>query len=332
MNYHTIKTRAEAVRDKLDDLIQENLSEDSNIGKCINELAQSGKKLYDALFNGQPGENDANEVQDWLNQTEEPLRFNFVLECPVHIPWGLIFDGDMESLENNPTNSNIDKYRGFWCIKYKVSTGFEYSKPMPSWDIPRDCIKLLPVFQQKVYEQTYALSEKEKNQMIKIFSDFSDHSEPVFFSKDFYDRWKEISKKNVLLYFCCHALQTHLDLTDTVPDTIEANDFSVEAGKILKENKNKICFAFLNGCFTSVGEEAGSFYEATSRQGFYGFIGTESKVPDIFAIHFGLEFLISFLYNEKKLHEIMYDLRKKHWPLGLVYGIYCHPDLRVIRP
>ena len=79
---------------------------------------------------------------------------------------------------------------------------------------------------------------------------------------------------------------------------------------------------FLNGCHTAVGDPGGGFLEATGGSGFCGFIGTETGIPDVFALRFGSAFLCQILRGGT-VTEVMSALRAAHWPLSLVYGTYC---------
>jgi hypothetical protein len=94
-----------------------------------------------------------------------------------------------------------------------------------------------------------------------------------------------------MLYFLCHADGERLALG--AENLITLNDF-----RKIKPNRldhHAGCLVFINGCETAVGAADGGFLKATCRPGFYGFIGTETKVPDLVALRFGVEFLREFL-------------------------------------
>ena len=71
--------------------------------------------------------------------------------------------------------------------------------------------------------------------------------------------------------------------------------------------------------------------EATGDTGFCGFIGTEAKVPDLFAFRFAADFFGHLLYDEMTVVEIMENLRRQHFPLSLVYSTCCHPQFKIKR-
>ena len=49
----------------------------------------------------------------------------------------------------------------------------------------------------------------------------------------------------------------------------------------------------------------------------------------MFALRFGAAFLYEFLRGERSVLDIMDSLRKAHWPLSLLYNLYCVPDVRI---
>ena len=91
----------------------------------------------------------------------------------------------------------------------------------------------------------------------------------------------------------------------------------------------------MNGCQTAIGAPNKAFddgfMEVTGQLGFCGFIGTEAKIPDLFAMRFAADFFFHLLYDEMTVGEIMDKLRRDHWPLGLVYSSCCHPLFRIRR-
>ena len=70
--------------------------------------------------------------------------------------------------------------------------------------------------------------------------------------------------------------------------------------------------------------------EATAYRGYCGFIGTEGKIPDVFALRFANAFLTRLRYTGKRAMAIMDELRRDFWPLSLAYNLSCHPDFRFV--
>ena len=70
--------------------------------------------------------------------------------------------------------------------------------------------------------------------------------------------------------------------------------------------------------------------QATAYGGYCGFIGTEAKIPDVFALRFANAFLTRLKYTGRKAVAIMGELRRDFWPLSLAYNLSCHPDFRFV--
>ncbi len=91
--------------------------------------------------------------------------------------------------------------------------------------------------------------------------------------------------------------------------------------------------AFLNGCQTSEASEQGSFLRSFSRfDQVSGLISTEQETLDAFAHQFGMKFLTAFFLERKPVGTILRDLRRETLPLGLLYGTYCPPGIRLAYP
>jgi len=249
------------------------------------------------------------------------------LDQRVHLPWGLAYDGDPEQLPDNCPNASITPadYSGFWCLKYRVSTLLDVidpsgiNKPRANneiqmltvvnkvcWDTARLCI---PDTELSLFDSTLARSQP-----------------PIGSSAEFFKAWRQFHKDLDILYLYCHANGSNLALSGQ--DEISIMKFKLN---VIHEppQTHPVCLVFLNGCQTAIGAEKGGFMEATGNLGFCGFIGTEAKVPDLFAIRFAADFFCHLLYEEMTVAEIMDKLRREHWPLGLVYSTCCHPLFKI---
>lgn len=318
--------QADEARNELNRLVRKAMKDGvKHIGQNLKSLAEIGTMLYKAVFLGEgKSKHHAQGVQDWLKKLSKPFRIHFVVASRVHIPWGLIYDENIIALEDMD-DFNVNQYQNFWCLKYLVSTLYNGINPLADVRIPGYNINLIPLFHKKVYNGSRTLDDSEKDLMDHMFSFFSGSQTPLFTSKDFIMHWKNHAHQNTLLYICSHADSVCHGLN--YDDSVSIDDFILKLDK--SHDDTSVCISFLNGCSTAVGHEDGGFLEATGKAGFHGFIGTESKIPDIFAIRFGLHFLFSFLCTGKPIYQIMDDLRRKHWPLSIIYSVYCYPSLSV---
>jgi hypothetical protein len=139
--------------------------------------------------------------------------------------------------------------------------------------------------------------------------------------------WKEIGSETGLLYFYCHANASTLALG--VEERIEAGRLFLTLASSGRPPGRCGCLVLMNGCSTAVGDPSGDFLLSTSQSGMCGFIGTETEVPDVFALRFSLSLLDLLFRKGLNLGEAMQLLYTAHFPMSLLYGLYAHPGFRM---
>jgi hypothetical protein len=323
-----IEAKAAEVRKRLLELVQEvrKAKPPAPCGGPLKRLAEAGSELYEALFTPEAGKPiEPDKVKKWLLKHQQNYQITFNVGSRVHVPWGLIYDADPGDLTGKPADTAIDLYRDFWCLKYRVSTLYSRIEPTLAGDaIPGPDFQTVAVLNKKVVEALAAKLQDPAEQ--KALDDFV-LKKSVYRKEELFQIWKNVADKHGLLYFLCHANGTSLELA--ADDLLSINDIRLRLKRKSAADDETACVVFLNGCATAVGESQGGFLEATGGHGFLGFIGTETKVPDLFACRFGLAFLRAFLHTGAPLIEVMDRLRADHWPLSLLYSIYCYPQLSV---
>jgi hypothetical protein len=300
------------------------------LAPAMKDLARKGADLRNAIFLARgEGAYKAQEIRDDYLPGRDNWTLLISLDQRVHIPWGLAYDGDPEVLPDNCEDAAVlpSLYEDFWCLKYQISTLLDIVDPTGIFK-PRanNEIRMLTVVNKACWdtaEQRIPPSEKA------LFDSGLARSHPIIASSaDFFRQWKLLHKDVDLLYIYCHANGSNLALSGD--DEITTAKFSMEVNhKPLQTHP--VCLVFLNGCQTAIGAEGGGFIEATGSLGFCGFIGTEAKVPDLFAMRFAGDFFCHMLYDEMNVAETMNRLRREHWPLGLVYSTCCHPEFKIKR-
>ncbi len=295
-------------------------------GAQLRAVAKHGNDLYKALFDPVGGDtNTPRKVTRWLRELSGKHRIHFEVDDLVHVPWGLIYDADPEQLSDAPDKCEAEVYKNFWCVKHMLSCAYSTMPPeLGEESIDAESFAVLPVFQQSVFDvASKQLRYAAETKALKRF--FLDQG-PAFTRRDVMKRWQEINDKHGLVYFLCHADGQNLALD--AQEMITVRDFRLEFRR-KSERDTTACLVFLNGCETATGHQHGGFLEATGRPGFYGFIGTEANVPNVFALRFGIDFMHTFFTTGKPVYSVMSDLRRRHWPLGLLYSAYCYSDLRL---
>jgi hypothetical protein len=285
-------------------------------GGLLRDLAQEGVTMKRVFF----GNN--HKCRDLLNgrYNRVPITFRLKPDVKIHAPWGLMFD-----LPQDPANpkkeakiedlSKGQLREGFWCASRDLAVVYQDSDAQldePLASHPEPSTRLLAVFNPGPHDYV------DKNRKVRWEHEFSQKRDLMRHLADNLDQqW--------ILYFFCHAQENTLILqgrSATGPDTlVPLQLMNVVDGSSYRKSG----IVFLNGCKTGVSNRGYSWQQATRHRGLAGYIGTESIVPTKFAWDFGRDFLY-LLASGKSPREAMRELRARHFPLSLVYGLYCLPD------
>lgn len=316
LTYH-----AKVLRDRLAPLIKAARAENKPFGPALKALALAGRDLYDALFIDAEGNGKVpREIRDDLESRNSPCRLLFKVDPRIHIPWGLLYCGPKDPM---PESGNIEELDRFACLKYNLSTIHSRVPVLPR-SRKGAVFQLLPVFNKHSLDSALKiLSPDEQGLMAELWSRFR---EPTFSKTEFEERFRTAALKFGLIYFYCHANGTELALNAN--DTVNIYSLRLLLNDA-PDVSERVCLLFINGCATAVGSPDGGFLEAASQTGCCGFIGTEAKIPDVFALRFGTAFLHIFLTSGLPLWRVMAILWRQHWPLSLFYGLYGQPLIRV---
>jgi hypothetical protein len=318
-----LEEKSANARERLEALVGEALTGNvKQTGAILKEVAQAGHRLYNSLFYDPNGPGQATRMKGRMRELMH-ARIDFSMGVPLHVPWGLVYDGDPERLSGHAGDIDFANYRDFWCIKYQVASVYHTVDPEgANKPLPGDVLGVHAIMNQAVYDRTgphlLACGGPYWQGITARFGP------PVFSQKAWLARWEKEYDTTAVLYFYSHANGGNIGLG---ADNISANDLAQDLAA--RSGGTLPCLVFINGCSTAVGDPKGGFLEATSGSRFCGFIGAEASIPDVYALRFGSAFLYEFLRGKKSVIEIMRDLRQQHWPLSLLYNAYCVPDLRI---
>jgi hypothetical protein len=294
-------------------------------GETLHDLAKAGWELYKVFFTpeGKGGSPKAKAVETAVKSASAGATFCVFVKERVYIPWGLLYDAEPP----DGASADFEVYREhFWCLRYRLATVYD---PQVSDD------DLSPEFDASDFDMIVGMDSTLSDEIAKcaccqpemaVFEELrKQHGDHVHSANSdaWLAAWRAHEGKLGLLYFYGHSDQTTLSFGAGA--NVKFSDFGYD---YRKATYPPLCLVFLNGCHTAEGHEAGGFLEVTSGDGFCGFVGTEAPVPRIFAFRFAVA-LKALLYQGKTLVEIMEHLRKMHWPLGLLYGLYAFPLLKL---
>jgi hypothetical protein len=294
-------------------------------GGALQELAKAGWELYKVLFNaeGKGGNANAEAVEAGLRAASAGSTLCVFVQEHVYVPWGLVYD--VEPAEHAVIDYEVYREH-FWCLRFRLATVYDSS-------VGQD--ELAPEFDASGFDLIAGI---DRTLLAKVAACASCGPELAAFEElrrqhgnhvhassaaDWLHLWKTHEARLGLLYFYGHSDQTTLSFG--AGKKVNFIDFGYKYRKVTYP---PLCLVFLNGCHTAEGDETGGFLEVTGSDGFCGFVGTEAPVPDIFAFRFAVA-MTALLYQGGTLVEIMEHLRKAHWPLSLLYGLYAYPFLRL---
>jgi hypothetical protein len=318
-----LKAQAARVREQLEKIVIAKINNDS-IGPTLKQLAREGKALYDQLFRAVDTSGEPQKVRQWLASAGAPLLINITVSTLTRIPWCLLYEGDPEAIPDDADPMDFTDYGGFWGLKHLVSCLHQRIREITD---QRSDFKVFPVVHNNEFNKVHAqLPLEEQSRINSLLQKFGGNIER---SEDLYARWKKAGATDRILLFYCHANGGTLALSAN--DSISTSDFGIHLD-YADQWPDTVTLTFLNGCSTAVGQATKGFLEATGQRGFIGFVGTEAKVPNMYALRFGTEFVECFLETGWPLVTVMDAMWRLHWPLSVLYSLNGFSDVKLTRP
>ena len=318
MIYKDFQESAAVAREKLANLVKDYMDSPQTMPQSAFELAGAGNALYLAMFRpGAEQARQAKQVRQWLEQLAREHvvdTLEIVVESPWSLPWNIVYDRAPDEAAFLANDDTPDRWQPFWGLRYNLAGGRKVDplRRMPLLKEP----KVLLVVDPNVRDGLPAEQQKR-------LADFTaKHNFPIAHSKNELQAAIAAQRPD-LLYWLSHA---HTDALELAGDEISPRGLH----KLLRQDDDEHFggLAFLNACQTAEGGAGVAFFEALHNVGFAGMIGTEQQTVDTFAHPLGLDFLEAFLERGEPVGPALRKLRGRV-PLGLLYGTYCPPDIRV---
>ena len=285
-------------------------------------LAQAGYQLYKCLFRPAADQRKAADAaRDWLNKlTAEKAveRFEIVADGMRQVPWNLVYDRQPDEAAFRE-GTQLERWRPFWGLRYDLSAGRRVQplRRMPTIEKPRVLIVADSAVADGLPGDTRELLELAQVQGWTVARTRAELAAAV---RD---------GRPDVLYWLGHTEAAGLVLGEDVITPRELTDLL--EGDDLDGGGRVGGIAFLNACGTAGESQSGSFLDALHALGLSGLVGTEQETIDTFAAPLGLAFLRGFIVRGDPLGRVMRELRGQV-PLGLLYGSYCPPIIRVAAP
>ncbi len=282
------------------------------------------------------------------------------------VPWNLVYDEyvDVEEIAEAFTDEASATWARFWGIRFDLSCGQNVNPLKSDHRIDPKTARAVIVMDQVIGGRL--LEDEDRKSAFDVLiarinalgeaqaeADGAKRGKtPVVSILHDVNELKRYVRKNGLpnlLYWLSHArpdalyLEFAADAAGNRKDSQEVKLYDLEQILSIEPQENddpdappapqRRLIAFLNGCQTSEASEQGSFLRSfTGFEQVSGLITTEQETLDVFAHHFGMKFLNAFFLEQKPVGQILRDLRRESLPLGLLYGTYCPPTIRLAKP
>ena len=286
------------------------------------DVAEAGYSLYcqtlPVISTG-----DSAPIREWL-QTLAQTQSDRILEIvtdgmPWDIPWNLIYDEKPDPDVFRGSGEELTKaMKPFWGIRYNLCCG-KIIDPLRRMALPARPLVLIviePLILEEMKAWPEAIHRLERLLAVRGFELITS-----------LDRLRvALRRQPNLIYWFGHGDSDHLMLGDY---RIERADLRSMLRGMENPTPQTAGLVFLNSPQSADLGGTGGFLQIFHKAAF-GMIALEAPVTSRFANAFGLDFLEGFLEG-RPAGELLWSLRRKYAPLGLVYGTYCPVELRILK-
>jgi len=314
---------------------------DADRDAALKTLSTAGGRLFQRLFFHPAAGASTKTVGQRLREraTEPGVRLNVQIVAEhFPVPWGLLYLGDIA--DDAPRDWEL--FLGMRHIVELIPLQTDLSVP--------DCTIVSDKPSLAVSVNVNAGIDKQMK------ADFVDRQQKFFRAasaklgmrlverearKEMIDALKGKADDQVM-YLYCHAVTVGIDdpggidsssLVLSGEESLTLKDLNANAPMDLQLKGNPL--VFINACESA--ELSPMFYDGFvpyfMAKGARGVVGTECKMPALFATEWALRFFPEFL-GGAPLGEVFLELRRELWqehgnPLGLLYAVYCDGDTQV---
>jgi hypothetical protein len=308
--------------------------------ESLKRLAEAGQLLFYRIFFNHNASQQCKDFGNWLIKEADDGK-NVCLQVNAElfpVPWAMLYP----AIPFDPANVSWEIFLGMRCIIEQTplrSTGFGCDPDILEGDTGL-AVSLnlnLDIEGQKGYitrQVNYWNSVAGQRPMIRLMRRET--------AKDILDALASSKNDDQIIYMYCHADSVGLDagagpgdssLTFTQQGRITLDALDQRAPVTIQFAGAPL--VFINACESatpSTGFYTGFISYFVSR-GARGVIGTECKVPALFAEEWAKRFFIKFLAGDD-LGAVMLKLRQEFVNdhsngLGLLYGLHCNADTQV---
>jgi hypothetical protein len=326
-----LEARTKACREALGSLqLVADAPSDSSLSEALQQLARSGRELYELLMSDPVGATpDGESFRHWFEHNvaaSDPgtWRVQFLYQgAQPAIPWGLLYS----SSSTVGAGIAYTDYVDFWAHRYSTASYIQ-SADSPVDDMKMDgnavlCSLLIEVTDDVDVEM--AAHDGESLRM-RLWGPLRDHT--IRTVRDLTDRFRGKGKGRL------HHI-VYLNLRTS------AGDYTFPDGSLTPDRLAQIA-AYLEGGGHAIamidreaiirGDRGREWLETFFNAQWAGLIAAETDITSKRLQHHGFRFLTELLGCGKRLSESLPEIRKQLWPYSLLYGVYSNPDNVFVAP
>jgi hypothetical protein len=320
--------------------------EAAEFAPLLNALADFGNDLFVNLMPN-PAE-DAEFRKRFDDAAESTNNQRHGLKIVLHtsdlfVPWGFVCPKGREHLPSEPSVSLADM-KGFWLSQFSISVVYDKDPPLPQRRKAQFC-SVLALHNDMVGMAEEFLSKNCK-ECVSRLDELRRGPQPSAVDWDEFETvWEKVRyDQDSVLYLYGHSDGESIYLKDTNSRGYDASKHLLPASSFKRKfpskdkdsgkDKDSASIFILNGCRTTAGgtyqPAPASFLKGTRDRGYYGFIGTEAEVSNVFACRYGTEFLWRLCKERRSVGEAFDELLENNnfFPWNLLYSCYADRKFR----
>lgn len=312
---------------------------------ALTQLARSGKRLFQRLFQAPGAGADAKAMGDWLVEyaTDPQLQLTLqVFATRVPIPWSMLYLGDVR-------DGAVLDWNNFLGFRHII-------EQLPFQSLPGT--KSNQIDSQPDLSVSVNINPKIDSSMgIDVVAAHQQHWVDIAAARknlalvpratlaEVVGALADPANVDKVVYFYCHAQSNDVDPDKAAiimggprdkDQVATLADLNLDAPTDIPLAGRPL--VFLNACESA--DLSPRFYDGFVpfflAKGSRGVIGTECKTPVVFAIHWA-EAFVDRLLAGAPVGQTMLDLRRQFLhdhgnPMGLLYTMYCDADTRIAPP
>ena len=308
--------------------LQMELTDRDNLS-LLNDLALAGYELYQLLFEGDNATDDLIEVGDWLREmlARPDVPTLQVVSDGFPVPWPLLYPAKGW----NPASVSWDTFIGMQCVVEQLPL------TNPTRDVPSPTIDSFPelsvrvLFNDSIDEH---IPMKPLAEQRRYWAGAGVALRAGTKADDLVFEALGATADDKVLYLYCHATSRSKEPGESkiifTGEAVSLQQLRNSAPR--RDQLRGHPLIFINACESAdlTPQFYGGFVPYFLGKGARGVIGTECKVPGLFASEWAKAFFDE-LFAGKALGEVVLTLRRRFLadynnPLGLLYGVHCDAD------